>query len=372
MAHRILLWKLQKYGIPTPWFKSYLSERYQYVEIDGETSTKQEITCGVPQGSILGPLLFILYINDLPKATNAQTLLYADDSTFLTTADNNESLINATNEQLRNISQWFKDNALTVHPAKTQFMTFLTKNGKDFNGKITLEETNIERIGTEEQVKSTKFVGIHIDEKLKWDHHIAAIHKKLKSNAFLINSNKNILPEKIRLLLYNALIKPHLEYGCTIWGFGNIKSLVTKQKQIIRSVANAKNWRGHTNQHFAKFKLHKLQDLISINTLNFAYANINQLTPVTLDDIVNLRQARNTRQGELTMAEEPPITTKALERSLLYKAPREWNSLDENIKQRSPSDFKKTVKELYIIKYQNERKCDIPNCYSCKDIVPPR
>jgi hypothetical protein len=366
--HSILLKKLDYYGINNKWFKSYLTGRYQYTEISGTKSKQSFISCGVPQGSILGPLLFLIYINDLPLANRFTNILFADDTTFLISAENNESLIQKTNNELEKAAKWFSHNALTIHPQKTMFMIFNSKDKLYFNNKIILNGTNLERIGEDEKTKSIKFVGILIDENLKWNHHIKAIINKISQNSYLISAHKKQIPMHIRTMLYNSLIKPHLEYGITVWGFSNIKALTTKQKKILRHVANVKNHSCHTTKLFAKLKIIKLEDLLKINIAKIVSKFFNNELPIPISNIFELKKsARNTRTTKNLNLEPRLAKTKKEENNIYFKAPIIWNSLDEKVKTESPDKIGKTIKNKTIFYYQLEPPCMKKICYSCKN-----
>ena len=123
--HNILLSKMDHYGIRNAanlWFKNYLNEREQFVDINGVQSDKKQITCGVPQGSVLGPLLFLIFINDLPNATNFLTLLFADDTTFQISGVDTDQLFLLANSELEKASVWFKANKLTLNVKKTKYI----------------------------------------------------------------------------------------------------------------------------------------------------------------------------------------------------------------------------------------------------------
>ena len=187
--HEILLKKMNIYGVRDSenlWYKNYLSDREQFVSINGIESGKQKMSCGVPQGSVLGPLLFLLFINDLPNATDFLTLLFADDTTFQVSDTDPNKLFNIANSELEKASVWFSANKLTLNVKKTKFMLFSDKQFDIGNNKLQIGGTTIEQIGTHCQEKYFKFVGHVLDDKMTWEGHIEHITKKLASANFVI------------------------------------------------------------------------------------------------------------------------------------------------------------------------------------------
>ena len=162
---------------PLNWFRSYLSNRTQYVYYNNCKSEKLDVTCGVPQSSILGPLLFILYINDIVNTSNMlQFILFADDTTILFSDKDISSKIDLINTELKEVTNWFKTNKLSVNASKTNFMimgtTHQTSKPKN-NIKVILDNVELSR------VNKTKFLGVLIDENLTWKDHIDAISKTM-------------------------------------------------------------------------------------------------------------------------------------------------------------------------------------------------
>ena len=219
--HSILLQKLSHYGIRDTanlWFKNYLDDREQFVCINGINSERAKEKCGVPQGSILGPILFLIFINDLPNATDFLTLLFADDTTFQVSGQDLDQLFEHANSELQKSTIWFKANKLTLNVKKTKFMLFSEKSLDIGTNSLKIGNQTIDQIGSNCKEKYFKFVGHVLDDKLSWDGHIEHIAKKLASANFGINSSKNFLPPQIRRTLYYSLFDSHLNFGNILWG----------------------------------------------------------------------------------------------------------------------------------------------------------
>ena len=211
----ILLDKLGAYhldqsSLDFDWFKSYLSDRKQYVNFKGQSSTTKVITDGVPQGSILGPLLFLVFINDLPLHINTQVDLFADDTTLLAATDYND--INELNEKLSlevsNVQNWAITNKLPLNTTKTKTIRISRKRLK---AKLTPENQTLNiKLNDDslEQALTAKLLGFNIDEDLNFDTHVDIMAMKLSKRIGILKSIKSYLPRNERILFYNAMIKP--------------------------------------------------------------------------------------------------------------------------------------------------------------------
>ena len=244
--------------------KTYLTNRTQYVAFNDCTSNPENIICGVPQGSILGPLLFILYVNDIIYTSNIlDFILFADDTTILYSHKDINSKINVVNKELQEVNNWFKANKLSVNASKTNFMILgtphmtSTRTREDLN--VTLDNTALER------VKFTKFLGVLIDECLTWKNHINCISKTISRNIGVMNKLKHYIPYRILHTLYCTLILPYLSYGILICGNtckSYLDKLVKLQKWAIRTVSNS-HYRSHTGPLFAKCNCLTVTDVFS-------------------------------------------------------------------------------------------------------------
>ena len=360
----ILLDKLKRYGFRNKahdWFTSYLTDRSQYVSIDNVTSSLKNITHGVPQGSVLGPILFLLYINDLHNATLFYTLLFADDTSFLLSGRDLNELYALVNTELEKAFTWFKANKLSLNVSKTKYLVFRSpKMPLNVNLSIKIGNEEVERIGQDCQMKSFKFVGIMIDEFLSWDYHINHVANKISSSIFALKQVKNILPMKIKKLLYNAMVKPHLEYGLLVWGQSKQLTRVEKlQKKALRLVSNA-SYNAHTEPIFGNQKLLKIGEIYTVGVNEFASKYLNNKIPKSSMNLLN--PLGNERTKNL----RPPIPkNKHLETFPSVRIPQLWNKLpiaDKSLT--SPSNLKSKLSNLHIDKYKNFI-CNKRPCYPC-------
>ena len=260
--HDILLRKLYQYGIRgniLSWLKSYLTNRKQFVFLNDTTSATKSISCGVPQGSVLGPLLFILYINDLPKASHLLTpILFADDTSLFIEGSSVLDTISILNNELEKITKWLASNKLTLNIVKSHYMIFHRARIKDEKCKVLLSNSTLDH------VRFTKFLGMIIDEKLNFINHINYIKNKISKGLGIIIKARKYLNKNVLINLYNSYVFPYLIYCVEIWGntcTTHLDPLIKLQKKIIR-VISFSPYKSHTDPLFKNMKILSLNKIV--------------------------------------------------------------------------------------------------------------
>jgi hypothetical protein len=242
--HKILLHKLNTYGIRgiiNRWFENYLSNRTQFMELEGNKSSCQIILCGVPQGSILGTLLFLVYVNDISRSCRCNILFFADDTTIYLSDSDICTLYANANIEINNLYKWFCANKLSLNANKTKYIIIRPQQRRCNLKNINLYISNIvlNRVGNNCKESSTKFLGIYIDEFITWKTRIAQVNSKLSRAIFAMKQLKYTLPIDTMRTLYFALIHPHLSYGILIWG--NACSSVLRKCSHTTEACNSYN-----------------------------------------------------------------------------------------------------------------------------------
>lgn len=356
LNHKILINKLEYYGIrgvPLALIKSYLHNRTQYVSYHNYLSCHQPITCGVPQGSVLGPLLFTLYINDIEHACpELNFILFADDTNLMYSNKDIWTLKRIVNNQLASLANWFKANKLSLNISKTSYILFGRK-------KINTIPDNAETftIQIEDQILSqvnhTKFLGVVVDQKLSWKQHVEHLCLKISKSIGMINRIKFKLNRNALILLYKTLIYPHLSYCNIIWGTASqsaLKQLTILQKRIVRIITHS-YYLAHTSPLFHELKLLKLADLNNYVTGIFIYKYINNLLPSVCRSLITLNplpQAQYSLRRPNSFNIPTPRTT-LRQNCLRIRGPTYWNSLPPYIQQSSSIMLLKSNLTFYLI-----------------------
>ena len=367
LDHEILLYKLEYYGFSVKshqLLESYLKNRKQYVEMKNVQSELMALECGVPQGSILGPLLFIIYLNDLPFITKHFTpVIYADDTTMFATLNNTDhtAFENEINQELVLVSNWLKLNKLSLNIGKTKAMVFHTPRRKPFVPNLFIDNVQIEF------VDNFNFLGIILDKNLKFKPHITHLTTKISKTIGILNRLKHFLPIGALLNIYNALVVSHLNYGTMIWGnrSGKLKNL---QKKAVRIISNAK-YNAHTNPLFRNLNILKVDDICTLHDYKFCFKVMNKMVPEYFINISNsigtfIHDHETRHAADMRL---PAVRHEFARDGIRYRFPFAYNNMPDKFKSKihthSLAGFKHYIKMNIIKNY--DPICHIQNCPIC-------
>ena len=352
--HNILLHKLYNYGIRGivwSWIKSYLSNRQQYVSIDDVNSPISHINCGVPQGSILGPLLFLIYINDIVNSSPILSfILFADDTNILLSHNNLRELINIMNLELNNVSLWFKSNKLSLNISKTHFMHFQTTRRN-----VTLSQNIIIDNIPLNQEEYVKFLGITIDKHLSWGQHINNVSSSIAKGIGILYKLKKFLPEHSLLMIYNALILPYINYCNIIWGncsMTKLDHIFLLQKKAVR-ICTKSSYLSHTDPLFKRLRMFKVYDINTLQIAIFMFKYHYEMLPPVFTNFFsynNNLHSYPTRTCNNIHLNNPRILL--AHKALRHHGPDIWNTLPNFLKQITLlTSFKRSLKETLLNQY---------------------
>ena len=347
--HNIIIRKLSNYGVDQKalrWFQSYLSDRIQKSSVNGHLSTASPITCGVPQGSIIGPLLFLVYINDLPNCLEkASPRMYADDTSINLAAANVSDLENKINRELINLNRWLKANKLSLNIAKTEFMIIgsrqrIQTNCCNHQFNIQLESKNIEN------VDHTRSLGIFIDKNLSWKKHITETSKKIASAIGALKQTRKFICQKTAQKIYAALIEPQFDYCSTVWD-GISKKLSDKLQKLQNRAARVitrSTYETSATVLLDKLGWEQLQTRRKKQKVVTVFKAIHKLTPVYLQNLFTPRSTEyfiRDLENKLYLAKP---RTEYLKRSFSYSGALLWNDLPKEMRNLSTlSSFKREI-----------------------------
>ena len=346
--HKILLKKLLRYGIKdisAQWFTSYLSNRSQYVKCKGDISPKYDVPIGVPQGSVLGPILFSIFVNDIsshvyPCAVN----LYADDTLLYCNGNNIIEASEKLQQSLNGIAEWYSGNRLALNASKSKCMVIAGKHQLRNNSvlDISVDGTAVE------QVTSLKYLGATIDCNLSWNDHISLLCRNLSFKISKLMRVRNIVTKDMMVKMYNSIIQPTIDYAITVWGkttITNINKIQRLQNLAARVTVNNFDYINTRGIDLVKqLRWMNVSERIVYFEQLLMYKCIHGMAPDYLcNQIVMEIDIRNvnTRSHEMNVYVPFPSNELA-KRSFFYSGAKNWNSLPGTIKDICSIDSLKT------------------------------
>jgi Reverse transcriptase (RNA-dependent DNA polymerase)/Endonuclease/Exonuclease/phosphatase family len=350
--HEILLAKLHVLGVRLEahkWFKSYLSNRFQFVSCNSIDSESLLNNKGVPQGSILGPILFLIFIDDIKELIlHGDLQLFADDIALIYSEQNWENIEDNMNSDLQQLEIWMSRNKLVVNTKKSNFIAFGNNEEPDLSIKFKNDTLDI--------TKSVKYLGVIIDRKLNFSEHINFIKKKCSVIVGILYKLKNIIPNSVKKLIYFGLIHSNISYACEVWGHTAqiyLEKIVILQKKAVRAMVGQQS-RTHTHSIFSNHAILPFRHLISFqssifihNAINhFNHCNINFNSNSTIHNY-NTRFANDLRLNRIH-------STRYGTNSALYMGLKHYNDRNTvplNLKNMNKLKFKGKLKEHFCISY---------------------
>lgn len=342
----ILSQKLERYGFrgqSLRFFKSYLNGRYQRVVIDEHVSSLRPVCTGVPQGSVLGPILFTLYINDLTNClSKVSAVMYADDTALLFPTPSLNTAAHIINNELLKISEWFTTNRLTLNTDKTKYLIFRSphKPVDCTMGKLKVNDKEIEKVGT------ISYLGVMLDDALHWKPHLQTLGKKLSSVCFTLTKARQHFETDILRTIYFSLFQSQITYCIECWGFTyhtSIKHIICLQKRALRIINHAPP-RTPSRPLFSKTAIMPVLTLrdyriaLLVNKIicnNFPFPRTIFQTPST--------SSRSASEGKFLI----PLSHNTYgQRRLKYAGVKVWNDLPPSVLQSTRVDH--ALKEFFF------------------------
>ena len=362
IEHRILLSKLELYGIrgnALSWFESYLTDRKIQVKCRTVSNMKETMSkeypveYGTPQGSCLGPLIFLIFVNDLHlHLQHSEGVQFTDDTTLLFRHQNLNYLQFCIESELSAIQEWFNANKLTLNVEKSSYLLYHTRNQPIPNFKIALNGVEIPR------TSCAKFLGVWLDDKLKWNTHVNKLISKLKCGIGMMGRSKNLLSTKAKKLLYYGQIHSNLSYALCIWGPMLQSSLKKQLCKIQKKAVRLIDTKIKVDEVYRIHKILKFEDMVDVEQCKLGYKLCHELLPkalaknMTSDHLRgSLGKEHNYPTRNKAIPNLPNVASNMYRSSFLFKSTKLYSELDGKLKNsHNLTVFTKRCKSLYLSK----------------------
>lgn len=354
--HGLLLGKMKALGLndlSVRWIASYLTGRDQKVEVNGSMSDARQIDCGVPQGSVLGPLLFLLYINDMSDACSCNLFLYADDATLLISHKELNTLQRMLGEELSKISNWLSDNRLSLHLGKTESILFGSKPRLrkaprlkvDLVSEVIVAKTTV------------KYLGCWLEDSLGGEGMAIQVLGKVNARTRFLARKANLLDRESLKLLANSLVQCHFDYASVSW-FGGLsvsskKKLQVSQNKLVRVVMGLGPCDHVGRSHFKELNWLPVEARVAQLRLNMVHKIVNNRAPKYLNNYFpSVREVHSYgTRSSLANLHPPRCRSKMGQSTFAHIGAQEWNELPLAIKQcLNPISFKGNVRKWLLEK----------------------
>ena len=348
VKHRILLSKLEMYGFNSNainLLSRYLSHRTQICQLTNVYSGEGEVICGIPQGSILGPLLFLIYINDLPNCLECTTpRMFADDTNLTAVGETLDEVRERADVDMGNVQKWLRANKLSLNIGKTECVLIGSKT-KHADSQLQLESDN----EIVKKVKNTKVLGVQLDENLNWEKHIDYISSTISSGIGAIKRLREVVDQSTLVKVYNALVQRYFDYCSEVWDCFN-KGLSDRlqklQNRAARIIMGLKNEHGQSTIALKSLGWMTLEERRAQLKAKLMFKIVNGLALQRLCDIFkNVDEIHNYNlRGSSTKLYIPKPKTEFFKNSFGYSGAKQWNQIPEEI--RNSGSLKSFCNEL--------------------------
>ena len=331
------------------WFQSYLDDRKQVCCINGNMSNSRSVSCGVPQGSNLGPLLFLIYINDLPNClSTASPRMFADDTNVSLASSTLHELENVLNQELQNLNIWLKVKKLSLNIAKTEYMIIGSRQrlnvNVDGNINITINDKPVKK------VNETETLGMTIDQHLTWGRHVEEISKKISSAIGALKRIRPTITIDVANKIYKAIIQSHIDHCSTVWdGLGvTLLDKIQKLQNRAARIITQSNYHTSASNLLEELGWDNVSTRWKKQKAILMFKTLNNRAPEYLRNLFtdrNLHYSLRDTCGKLNL---PRPRTDYMKRSFSYCGAHLWNNLPQSIRTiKSFRIFKKAIQNYY-------------------------